>query len=112
LLFCLIVPFCVFLVEVFWELKRNKTYRNDAAKRNKMTQNDATKRNKMTQSDVTERNVTRENIKTKELMKIKMKWIENGERRQSLQKTGLCVIPVFTVLFTFLYLIVAIVCYM
>jgi hypothetical protein len=112
LLFCLIVPFCVFLVEVFWELKRNKTYRNDAAKRNKMTQNDAKKRNETTQSDATESKITRQNIKTKELMKIKMKWIENGERRQSLQKTGLCVIPVFTVLFTFLYLIVAIVCYM
>ena len=80
-----------------------------------MTQNDATKRNKMTQNDAKNfPNATTQNVNTREmeLMKIKMKWIENGERRQSLQKTGLCVIPVFTVLFTFLYLTVAIVCYM
>jgi hypothetical protein len=90
-------------VEVFWELKLNK-----------MIQNDTKKCNITTQSDATNPNIPRQNIETKEmeLMKIKMKWIKNGESRQSLQKTGLYVIPLFTVVFTFIYLIVAIVCYM
>jgi hypothetical protein len=57
---------------------------------------------------MTQNNATKE----VELKKIKMKWIENVEKRKSFQKTGLCIIPVFTVVFTFLYLAVAIVCYM
>jgi hypothetical protein len=79
-----------------------------------MIQNDTKQSNITTQGDATNPNITRQNVETKEmeLMKIKMKWIENGESRQSLQKTGLYVIPLFTVVFTFLYLIVAIACYM
>jgi hypothetical protein len=79
-----------------------------------MTPNNATKRNKTAESIATKNNIMTQNNATKEveLKKIKMKWIENEERRKSFQKTGLCIIPVFTVVFTFLYLIVAIVCYM
>ena len=79
-----------------------------------MTPNNATKRNKTAESIATKNNIMTQNNATKEveLKKIKMKWIENVERRKPFQKTGLCIIPVFTVVFTFLYLAVAIVCYM
>ena len=79
-----------------------------------MTPNNATKRNKTAESIATKHNIMTQNNATKEveLKKIKMKWIENVEKRKSFQKTGLCIIPVFTVVFTFLYLAVAIVCYM
>ena len=59
---------------------------------------------------------TAQNVKTidEELKKMKMKWLESddgGKRQKSVKKTGLCVIPIITIVFTFIYVIIAIICY-
>ena len=75
LLFCLIVPFAVFIIEIYWQHKHNNLMQ--PFKRN----ND---------------------------------WVDRNKRvvaTKPFKKTGICIIPILTILFTIIYTIIAIVKY-